>query len=143
MLLQRLLMQHYCWIKKRQIPRTQINFSALFGTKKNCYNKETENTEEIEEGENFPYADVPKPAKKWERKPYPTPMKVLIQKAKEEKQARQENPCRLLKHAPDNGLLVPDLIEVAHQVYNARESLLRGLSKLVNGDAAIPIKRCR
>ncbi|EHA8589742.1 APO protein 3, mitochondrial [Cocos nucifera] len=143
MLLQRLLMQHYSWIKKRQIPQTQINFSVLFGTQRVCGNKETEDTEENKEGKNVPYADVPKPAKKWERKPYPTPMKVLIQRAKEEKRARQENPCRLLEHAPENGLLVPGLIEVAHEVYNARESLLHGLSKLVNGDAAIPVKRCR
>lgn len=143
MLLQRLLMQHFSWIKKRQIPQIQISSSALFGTQRICDNIETDDAEENEEGEDLPYADVPRPAKKWERKPYLTPMRVLIQRAKEEKRARQENPCRFLEHAPENGLLVPDLIDIAHQVYNARESLLHGLSELVNGDAAIPVKKCR
>lgn len=87
------------------------------------------------------YCDIPKPhRKKSERKPYPTPMKVLIQKAKEEKEARKAQPCRLLEKPPNNGLLVPELVEVAHHVYRARRSLLLGLSKLIQ---VIPIQRCR
>ncbi|KAF3457914.1 hypothetical protein FNV43_RR02575 [Rhamnella rubrinervis] len=87
------------------------------------------------------YCDVPKPCrKKSERKPYPTSMKVLIQKAKEEKEARRAQPCRLLEHPPDNGLLVPELVKVAHQVYRARQSLLLGLSKLLE---VIPLQTCR
>lgn len=87
------------------------------------------------------YCDVPKPCrKKSERKPYPTPMKALIQKAKEEKEVRQAQPCRLLEHPPDNGLLVPELVEVAHQVYRVRQSLLLGLSKLLE---FIPLQTCR
>lgn len=87
------------------------------------------------------YCDVPKPCRnKSERKPYPTPMKVLIQRAKEEKEARKAQPCRLLEHPPDNGLLVPELVEVAHQLYRARHTLLLGLSKLLQ---VIPIQRCR
>uniref|UniRef100_A0ACD5YWK7 Uncharacterized protein n=1 Tax=Avena sativa TaxID=4498 RepID=A0ACD5YWK7_AVESA len=93
--------------------------------------------------EEAPYADVPRPGRKWERKPYVTPMKVLIRRAKEERRARQESPCRVLEHPPDNGLLVPHLIEVAHQVHSARERLLDGLSRLVKGEGAIPVKRCR
>ena len=98
-------------------------------------------TEPQEEG--FSYADVPRPGRKWERKPYVTPMKVLIRRAKEERRARQESPCRVLEHPPDNGLLVPHLVKVAHQVHSARERLLDGLTKLVKGEAAIPVKRCR
>ncbi|RXH93209.1 hypothetical protein DVH24_013785 [Malus domestica] len=87
------------------------------------------------------YADVPRPPKKMsERKPYPTPMKVLIRRAKEEKEARKVEPCRMLEESPDNGLLVPELVEVAHQVYQARKSLLFGLSKLVQ---VVPVQRCR
>ncbi|KAF7079673.1 hypothetical protein CFC21_083874 [Triticum aestivum] len=93
--------------------------------------------------EEIPYADVPRPGRKWERKPYVTPMKVLIRRAKEERQARQEAPCRVLEHPPANGLLVPHLVEVAHRVHRARERLLSGLASLVKGDAAIPVKRCR
>ncbi|XP_077209961.1 APO RNA-binding protein (DUF794) [Tasmannia lanceolata] len=86
------------------------------------------------------YADVPKPSKRWERKPYPTPMKVLIRRAKEEKEARKANPCKILQ-PPDNGLLVSQLVELAHRVNRARESLLHGLSELV--DEVVPVKRCR
>lgn len=88
-----------------------------------------------------PYSDVPKPpTRKSERKPYPTPMKVLIRRAKKEKEARKAQPCRLLEQPPDNGLLVPELVEVARRVYRARESLLLGLSSLVD---SVPVKRCR
>jgi hypothetical protein len=96
-----------------------------------------------EEEEAVPYADVPRPGRRWERKPYVTPMKVLIRRAKEERQARRENPCRVLEHPPDNGLLVPHLVDVAHRVHAARERLLGGLTRLVEGENAIPVKRCK
>ncbi|KAJ0111108.1 hypothetical protein Patl1_01320 [Pistacia atlantica] len=87
------------------------------------------------------YSDVPKPRRdKSERKPYPTPMKVLIQRAKAEREARKSQPVQLLEHPPANGLLVPELVPVAHQVYSAYQSLLSGLSKLVK---VIPFQRCR
>lgn len=87
------------------------------------------------------YSDVPKPrVDKSERKPYPTPMKELIKRAKQEKELRKAQPCRLLKHPPANGLLVPELVDVATRVYRAREFLLSGLSKLVR---VIPVQRCR
>ncbi|KAF7816149.1 APO protein 3, mitochondrial [Senna tora] len=86
------------------------------------------------------YSDVPKPCRrKSERKPYVTPMKVLIRRAKAEREAQKAQPCRMLEEAPDNGLLVPELIEVAHRVYRARQSLLFGLSELVK---VIPVQRC-
>lgn len=90
-----------------------------------------------------PYVDVPRPGRKWERKPYVTPMKVLIRRAKEERQTRRENPCRMLEHPPDNGLVVPHLVDVARRVHAAREGLLGGLTRLVEGEGAIPVKRCR
>lgn len=87
------------------------------------------------------YSDVPKPCRrKSERKPYVTPMKVLIQRAKAEREAQKAQPCRMLEEPPDNGLLVPELIQVAHRVYQARQSLLCGLSEIVK---VIPIQRCR
>ncbi|CAN6273081.1 unnamed protein product [Urochloa humidicola] len=99
--------------------------------------------EQEAEDEAAPYADVPRPGRRWERKPWVTPMKVLIRRAKEERQARRENPCRALEHPPENGLLVPHLVEVAHRVHVARERLLHGLTRLVEGENAIPVKRCR
>ncbi|KAJ8752602.1 hypothetical protein K2173_005491 [Erythroxylum novogranatense] len=88
-----------------------------------------------------PYTDIPKPRRdKSERKPYLTPMKELIRRAKKEKEARKAQPCRLLERPPENGLLVPELVDVAHRVYLARASLLSGLNKLVQ---FVPVHRCR
>lgn len=129
--------------KKTQALRFLIRFSAQYGSKTVLFNtEEIDDTREFNSKDDFAYADVPRSGPKWKRKPYVTPMKVLIRRAKEEKKARKENPCRVLEHAPENGLLVPHLIEVAHQVYNARKSLLHGLSKLVDGEKAIPIQKC-
>ncbi|CAK8537849.1 unnamed protein product [Lathyrus sativus] len=93
-----------------------------------------------EPGDDFPYSDIPNPSRiKSERKPYVTPMKVLIARAKAEREARKAQPCRVLEEPPDNGLLVPELVEVAHRVYRARGYLLSGLSQLVR---VIPVLRC-
>lgn len=87
------------------------------------------------------YVNLPEPRRsKSERKPYPTPMNILIKKAKEERELRKSNPCRVLELPPDNGLLVPELVQTSHKVYWARESLLIGISKLLR---FIPIRRCR
>ncbi|KAL0862828.1 hypothetical protein Bca101_041946 [Brassica carinata] len=45
-------------------------------------------------------------------------MKELIRRAKEEKQLRKSQPCRVLEHPPDNGLLV----HVAQRVHRCRVS---------------------
>lgn len=88
------------------------------------------------------YADVPKPRKdKSERKPYPTPMKELIRRAKEEKELRKSQPCRVLEDPPDNGLLVPELVHVAHRVHRCRASLLSGLSAIIHHH--VSVHRCR
>ncbi|KAI5435069.1 hypothetical protein KIW84_021773 [Lathyrus oleraceus] len=93
-----------------------------------------------EPDDRFPYSDVPNPSRiKSERKPYVTPMKVLIARAKAEREARKAQPCRVLEDPPDNGLLVPELVEVAHRVYRARGYLLSGLGQLVR---VIPVLRC-
>uniref|UniRef100_A0A6N2LLD2 APO domain-containing protein n=1 Tax=Salix viminalis TaxID=40686 RepID=A0A6N2LLD2_SALVM len=87
------------------------------------------------------FKDIPKPVRdKSERNPYVTPMKVLIKRAKEEREARKLQPCRMLENPPENGLLVPQLVPVAHQVYEAREALISGISKLVK---VIPVQKCR
>lgn len=103
----------------------------------------TETTEKLEhhDAPDHLYSDLPKPReRKSDRKPYPTPMKLLIQRAKEEREARKAQPCKMLEHPPDNGLLVPNLVDVARNVYLAWKSLRFGISKLVE---AIPIQRCK
>jgi hypothetical protein len=90
--------------------------------------------------DGVPYSDIPNPSRiKSERKPYVIPMKILIARAKAEKEARKAQPCRVLEEPPENGLLVPELVEVAHRVYRARGYLLSGLSQLVR---VIPVLRC-
>ncbi|WZZ44493.1 hypothetical protein YC2023_040752 [Brassica napus] len=56
-------------------------------------------------------------------------MKELIRRAKEE---RKSQPCRVLEDPPDNGLLVPELVHVAHRVHRCRASLLSGLSTIIH-----------
>ncbi|KAL2317449.1 hypothetical protein Fmac_031325 [Flemingia macrophylla] len=103
------------------------------------FSSETWTAAAVDDG--FPYSEVPKPRRRnSERKAYVTPMKVLIERAKAEREARKAQPCRVLEEPPENGLLVPELVEVAHRVYRARGSLLFGLSQLVR---VIPVLRCR
>jgi len=66
-------------------------------------------------------------------------MKVLIARAKTEREVRKAQPCRVLEEAPENGLLVPELVEVARRVYQTRGFLLSGLKQLVR---VIPVLRC-
>ncbi|KAI3691892.1 hypothetical protein L6452_31694 [Arctium lappa] len=119
------------------LKKLQLNPTHLLGPSRTI---ET-TTKEPDANNDHLYADIPKPAKsKSERKPYPTPMKILVRRAKQEREARKTQPCKLLEEPPENGLLVPELVGVAHQVYRARESVLLGLSKLVK---AVPVLRCR
>ena len=95
----------------------------------------------VDYGEDPLYCDVPKGCRrKSERKAYVTPMKVLIQRAKAEREARKSQPCRMLDEPPHNGLLVPELVHVAHRVYHAHQLLLFGVSQILK---LIPIQRCR
>jgi hypothetical protein len=74
--------------------------------------------------------DLPRPARyKFERRSCPTPMKVLIQRVKAE--VRKLNSCGTLE-SHDNGLLIPELVPIAHRVYKAKTNLLNSLSKMVN-----------
>lgn len=93
-----------------------------------------------EETHDPSYTDLPQPRKdKSERKPYVTPMKILIQRAKKERELMKLNPCRILEDPPNNGLLVPELVDVSKQVFWARKSLLIGIFKLL---PFIPVLRC-
>ncbi|KAF9668112.1 hypothetical protein SADUNF_Sadunf15G0094100 [Salix dunnii] len=122
-------------LKPQQLLSKKPNLTHFFSTKTPIplpYGTETNDPS---------YEDIPKPVRdKSERKPYVTPMKVLIKRAKEEREARKLQPCRMLENPPDNGLLVPQLVPVAHQVYEAREALISGISKLVK---VIPVQKCR
>ncbi|KAL4017056.1 hypothetical protein IC575_024730 [Cucumis melo] len=120
-------------LKSRRIPLNLFGLSPFH----------TRNAEKLgyDDAPDPSYVDLPKPrVSESSRKPYPTPMKVLIQRAKEERLARKAQPCTMVEHPPDNGLLVPDLVHVAHSVYLAWKTLLFGISRLLD---AVPIQRCR
>nr|GEU67614.1 APO protein 3, mitochondrial [Tanacetum cinerariifolium] len=92
------------------LKKLQLHPTRLIGQSRTL----TVDTTELPDADNHHfYADIPKPPKsKSERKPYPTPMKILVQRAKKEKEARKAEPCKLLEEPPENGLLVPQLVEV-------------------------------
>ncbi|CAN6970366.1 unnamed protein product [Brassica rapa subsp. trilocularis] len=122
---------------------TQISLSIISKTRffSSSSIKPLTNLDDDDEADPL-YADVPKPRKdKSERKPYPTPMKELIRRAKEEKELRKSQPCRVLEDPPDNGLLVPELVPVARRVHRCRASLLSGLSRIVHHH--VHVHRCR
>lgn len=85
------------------------------------------------------YVDLPEPLRKGQRKPLPTPMKVLIRRAKEEKTLNREVDQRVL-YPPENGLLVPELIKVSHEVYKAFITVRHGVSKLLS---TLTVHTCR
>lgn len=85
-----------------------------------------------------PYVDVPKPLSKRERKPFVTPIKDLIRRARKVRVMNQDVTERVLQR-PENGLLVRRLVPVSHQVYQAKTDLYEGVAKLVD---VIPVKAC-
>lgn len=85
------------------------------------------------------HVDLPEPLPKGQRKPLPTPLKVLIRRAKEEKTLNREAEQRVL-HPPENGLLVPELIKVSHEVYQASITVRLGVSKLLK---VLSVHTCR
>lgn len=133
----------YCRNMQRRKRITQISLSIISKTRffSSSSIKPLTNLDDDDEADPL-YADVPKPRKdKSERKPYPTPMKELIRRAKEEKELRRSQPCRVLEDPPDNGLLVPELVHVARRVHRCRASLLSGLSRIVHHH--VHVHRCR
>lgn len=73
------------------------------------------------------------------KKPFPIPLKKIVQAAKVDKKLAQMGIEKPLE-PPKNGLLVSELIPVAHEVLEAWEVLLKGLSELVN---IVPVFGCR
>ncbi|KAL3644769.1 hypothetical protein CASFOL_009949 [Castilleja foliolosa] len=84
------------------------------------------------------YSELPKKLKSSERKPWVTDINEIKRKARLENQERSVVREATLK-APENGLLVKELIPVAHDVFAARARLLSCVSR-VSRD--IPIFVC-
>lgn len=79
--------------------------------------------------------DLPRALPKNKKKPYVVPPKrggFLAKKG-------PKKPLEDFYSPPGNGLLVPELIPVAHAVYEAREALLHLVAKLME---VVPVKAC-
>lgn len=83
--------------------------------------------------------DLPTTLPKKKKKPYPIPLKQIKRAAKADKELAQRGIEKPLEPGK-NGLLVTDLIPVAHEVLDAWKILIKGLSHLLH---VIPVYACR
>jgi len=83
--------------------------------------------------------DLPPILPKNKKKPYPIPFKDIQQAAREDKKLAQMGIEKPLE-PPKNGLLVPDLVPVAYEVFEAWKLLIKGLAQLLHH---IPVHGCR
>ncbi|XP_027924947.1 APO protein 1, chloroplastic isoform X2 [Vigna unguiculata] len=82
--------------------------------------------------------DLPPILPKNKKKPYPIPFKDIQQAAREDKKLAQMGIEKPLE-PPKNGLLVPDLVPVAYEVFEAWKLLIKGLAQLLHH---IPVHGC-
>lgn len=85
------------------------------------------------------HVDLPRKLKKSERKPWVTSVNELKRKARLEKKERQMV-CENILRPPENGMLVKDLVPVAHQVYSARTILFDCVSRVLQ---TVAVYTCR
>lgn len=83
--------------------------------------------------------DFPPKLPKKKKKPFPIPFKEIKQAAKMDKKLASKGIEKPLE-PPKNGLLVPDLVPVAYEVFDAWKLLIKGLSQLLH---VIPVYGCR
>ncbi|KAJ0020313.1 hypothetical protein Pint_32696 [Pistacia integerrima] len=79
--------------------------------------------------------------KKNERKPLVTSINELKRLARREKKQRQMVKEKILR-PPENGLLVKELIPIAHEVYAARSELFASVSKIVESISVYTCSLC-
>ncbi|XP_015965905.1 APO protein 1, chloroplastic [Arachis duranensis] len=82
--------------------------------------------------------DFPPRLPKKKKKPFPIPFKEIRQAAKEDKKLALMGIEKPLE-PPKNGLLVPDLVPVAYEVFDAWKLLIKGLAQLLH---VIPVHGC-
>jgi hypothetical protein len=83
--------------------------------------------------------DLPELHPKNKKKPFPVPIKKMLQASRQTKrlaQMRIETPLE----PPKNGLLLPELVPVAYEVLDNWKVLIRGLSELLN---VVTVYGCR
>lgn len=83
--------------------------------------------------------DLPPILPKNKKKPYPIPFKEIKQAGREDRKLAHMGIEKPLE-PPKNGLLVPDLVPVAYEVFDAWKLLIEGLAQLLH---VIPAHGCR
>ncbi|KAM0054917.1 putative APO domain-containing protein [Helianthus debilis subsp. tardiflorus] len=82
--------------------------------------------------------DLPPVLPKNKKKPYPIPLKQILQTSRADKKLAEMGIEKPLE-PPKNGLLVPELIPVAYDVLDAWKILIKGLSQLLH---VVPVHAC-
>lgn len=85
------------------------------------------------------FTELPRRRKKCERKPWVTDINELKRMGRRERKERQMVKEKILR-PPENGLLVKELIPVAHDVFAARTELLACVTRVAK---SITIYTCR
>lgn len=83
--------------------------------------------------------DLPPILPKKKKKPYPIPIKKILEAARADKKLAEMGIEKPLE-PPRNGILVPDLIPVAYEVVDAWKVLIRGVAQLLH---VVPVHACR
>lgn len=83
--------------------------------------------------------DLPPILPKQKKKPYPIPLKKILQASRADKKLAQMGIEKPLE-PPKNGLLVPELVPVAYDVLEAWKILIEGVAQLLH---IIPVYACR
>ncbi|KAJ1432905.1 APO domain [Sesbania bispinosa] len=89
----------------------------------------------------FTCNELPRKLNRFERKPPVTSFNELKRKARQKRKERQ-TVHEIILQPPENGLLVEELIPVAHEVYAARSQLLSSVSRLLKYIAIYKCSLC-
>ncbi|TKW06559.1 hypothetical protein SEVIR_7G248000v4 [Setaria viridis] len=105
------------------------------------YSADTSRKRQAEYEQQPQNVDLPELQPKNKKKPFPVPIKKMLQDSRRDKrlaQMRIEKPLE----APKNGLLVPELVPVAYEVLDNWKVLIRGLSQLLNVVTVYGCRKC-
>ncbi|XP_010550896.1 PREDICTED: APO protein 1, chloroplastic [Tarenaya hassleriana] len=104
-----------------------------------CYNQMPQKTATSRKKyTNTQNVDLPPILPKRKKKPYPIPFKKIQEEARKDKKLAQMGVEKQLD-PPKNGLLVPDLVPVAHEVLDNWKFLIKGLTQLLH---VVPVYAC-
>ncbi|XP_047335023.1 APO protein 1, chloroplastic [Impatiens glandulifera] len=82
--------------------------------------------------------DLPPILPKRKKKPFPMPLKTILQNARNDRKLAHMGIEKTLE-APKNGILVPDLVPVAYELLNSWTILIKGVAQLLH---VIPVHAC-